>query len=227
MTRLIISVEGDTEESFVNRVLTPHLCAHGYTMVEARTMGRARQRSHRGGVIRWQSARRDIIDLLREDSGCVVSTMVDYYGMLRDWPRRSDAALSDATPSQTAKAIEQAMLEDIAPEMGNNFDLNRFIPYVMMHEFEAMLFSDGEGFGRGIEHPDLIQSFQAIRNEFASPEEIDDSPYTAPSKRIQKLLPAYQKALMGTLAALEIGLDAIRDDCPHFRGWLERLESLP
>jgi hypothetical protein len=31
--------------------------------------------------------------------------------------------------------------------------------------------------------------------------------------------------LMGTLGILEIGLKAIRAQCPHFRSWLERLET--
>ena len=94
----------------------------------------------------------------------------------------------------------------------------------MMHEFEAMLFSDCEGFGHGIDRVDLVQPLQAIRNQFASPEEIDDSPHTAPSKRIEHLVPGYQKPFMGNLAALEIGICAIRRECPHFEEWLERLE---
>ena len=111
--------------------------------------------------------------------------------------------------------------------MGSSFDANRFVPYVMMHEFEAMLFSDCDAFARGIGSPDLAPRFQAIRDGFASPEEIDDSPVTAPSKRIATLVPAYQKPIQGTFAIQEIGLDTIRDQCPHFRAWLERLESLP
>ncbi len=109
--------------------------------------------------------------------------------------------------------------------MGSGFDRGRFLPLVMMHEFEAMLFSDCVAFGTAIGRPDLIPDFQAIRDGFENPEDIDDSPETAPSKRIEALFPAYQKVLMGSLAALEIGLERIRAECPHFRGWLERLEA--
>ena len=108
--------------------------------------------------------------------------------------------------------------------MGGAFNPDCFIPYVMMHEFEAMLFSDCEGFGRGIGRVDLVQPLQAIRDQFAHPEEIDDSPHTAPSKRIEHLMLNYQKPLMGNLAALEIGIHAIRRECPHFEEWIERLE---
>ena len=109
--------------------------------------------------------------------------------------------------------------------MGESFNPNRFIPYVMMHEFEAMLFSDCAAFSHGIGNPALAIQFQAVRDAFASPEEIDDSPLTAPSKRVENLVPGYTKPLLGTLAALEIGLEAIRKECPHFRCWLGRLEA--
>ena len=111
--------------------------------------------------------------------------------------------------------------------MGSSFNPHRFVPYLMMHEFEAMLFSDCAAFASGIGCPDLAPSLQAIRDRFASPEEIDDSPVTAPSKRIATLIPGYQKPTQGLLAIQEIGLDAIRAQCPHFRAWLERLEGLP
>ena len=111
--------------------------------------------------------------------------------------------------------------------MDRNFNPNRFVPYVMMHEFEAMLFSDCQAFGNAIGRSDLSAGFQAIRSEFDSPEEIDDAPTNAPSKRIEALLPGYQKPTMGVQAAQNIGLEAIRRECPHFADWLERLESLP
>ena len=118
------------------------------------------------------------------------------------------------------------MLQDICQAMGDGFDPNRFVPFVIMHEFEGLLFSDCERFSRGVGVPGLHARFQAIRDQFGSPEEINDSSTTAPSKRVIQLLPGYQKLLMGTLAALEIGLDVIRAECPHFRGWLERLENV-
>ncbi|HEX7181841.1 MAG TPA: DUF4276 family protein, partial [Thermoanaerobaculia bacterium] len=126
---------------------------------------------------------------------------------------------------QKASTIQDALLAEICDAMGKGFDSRRFLPYVMMHEFEALLFSDCERFAQGIGRPALAPQFQQIRNAFETPEEIDDSPITAPSKRVQALVPGYEKPLMGTLAVLEIGLEAIRAQCPHFRNWLERLET--
>lgn len=50
VTRLLIHVEGETEETFVNEVLRPHLLHSGYARVSARLLGNARQRDRRGGI---------------------------------------------------------------------------------------------------------------------------------------------------------------------------------
>jgi hypothetical protein len=229
MARLLIHVEGQTEETFVNEVLGPYLYRQGYTKVGARLMGNARQRDRRGGIRAWRGVRGDIIRHLKEDAGCLVTTMVDYYGLPqtggRAWPGREAAGLLPFT--QKASTVENSLSADISREMGAGFNPARFIPFVMMHEFEGLLFSDCERFSHGIGRPDLADAFQAVRNAFASPEEINDSPVTAPSKRVEQLVQVYEKPLLGTLAVLEIGLDAIRRECPHFRAWLSSLEVWP
>lgn len=229
MTRLLVHVEGETEESFVNEVLAGHLYGFGYTKISARLVGNARQRDRRGGIRAWSSTRKDILRHLKEDAGCLSTTMVDYYALPqsgeRAWPGRADAALRPFP--EKACTIEEALREDICIEMGEGFDPRRFVPYVMMHEFEGLLFSDAERLGKGIGRPGLAPAFEAIRNQFSTPEEINDSPQTAPSKRILGLVPEYEKPLMGTLAVLEIGLDTIRQECPLFRAWVECLEQWP
>ena len=123
--------------------------------------------------------------------------------------------------------MEDAVLADLTLAMGSGFDLSRFIPFVVTHEFEGLLFSDCAALSRGIGRPDLEPSLQEIRDRFSTPEEIDDSPLTAPSKRIEALMPGYEKPLFGTLAVLEIGLTRIRGACPHFNNWLTILERHP
>jgi uncharacterized protein DUF4276 len=227
VARLLIHVEGETEETFVNEVLGPHLYARGYFTVSARLMGNARQRDRRGGIRSWKSVKEDIVTHLKEDPQCLASCMVDYYALPqagdRAWPGRQMAGRLPF--HQKAPTIEEALLAEICKAMGKSFESRRFLPYVMMHEFEALLFSDCERFAQGIGRPELASRFQQIRSSFETPEEIDDSPATAPSKRVEALVPGYEKPLMGTLAVLEIGLEAIRVQCPHFRSWLERLET--
>lgn len=229
MTRLLVHVEGETEESFVNEMLAGHLYGFGYTKISARLVGNARQRDRRGGIRAWSSTRKDILRHLREDAGCLSTTMVDYYALPqngeRAWPGRADAGLRPF--AEKASTVEEALTKEICIEMGEGFDPRRFVPYVMMHEFEGLLFSNPERLGEGIGRPDLAPAFEAIRKQFSTPEEINDSPLTAPSKRILGLVPEYEKPLMGTLAVLEIGLDTIRQECPLFRAWVERLEQWP
>lgn len=228
MARLLAHVEGETEEEFVNEVLGSYLRARGYDSVRATKVGSARQRDHRGGTRAWSGVRKEIIRHLREDQGCIATTMVDYYGLPQTgdkaWPGRAHRGAS-ATAIKVA-AVETALLADISAEMGGSFNARRFIPFVAMHEFEGLLFSDCAAFARGVGRPALQGKFQAIRDQFATPEDINDSPLTAPSKRIINLMPEYNKRLFGSLAALEIGLDKIRQACPHFHAWLARIETM-
>lgn len=95
-----------------------------------------------------------------------------------------------------------------------------------MHEFEALLFADPVAFAKGIDQPDLAAQLEAIRRQFADPEEIDQGRETHPSKRITTLFPRYQKPLYGVLCALEIKLPAMLRACPHFAAWVTALRSV-
>ena len=158
MTRLIVHAEGSTEEAFVNEVLSQHLYHLGYTDVSARIIGKKRQRARRGGIVPWQIARQGILKHLRQDQRLHVTTLVDYYALPPDWPGLNDAP-SAPTISDKAQAIEDALIDDVSVAMGTSFNPNRFIPYVMVHEFEAMLFSNCDSFARAIGRPDLIDDF--------------------------------------------------------------------
>jgi hypothetical protein len=67
---------------------------------------------------------------------------------------------------------------------------------------------------------------EAVAQEFTSPEEINDSPETAPSKRIMRIFEgAYSKTVHGPLIAESIGMDAIRTKCPAFNEWVGKLQA--
>lgn len=228
MPRLLVHVEGQTEEEFVNNLLRDHLAARGYDNISARLVGNARQRANRGGVRAWSAVKKDIVRHLSEDQGCIATTMIDFYGMPpsgdKAWPGREAAAAQDIRLK--ANTVEDALLADVADEMGGGFNPERFVPFVVLHEFEGLLFSDCAAFARGIGRPSLETLFQEIRDAFPTPEEINDSSETAPSKRVTRLMPGYEKPLYGNMAALEVGLHTIRQECPHFQDWLSRLEAL-
>lgn len=225
MARLLVHVEGQTEESFVNEILRNHLVSKGYYSVEARIVGNARLRGRRGGIRAWASVRKDIVNHLKEDRDCIATTMIDYYGMPHSWPGR-ERSRGLTGVGEKAASVQQAVRDDLLTEIGDRLDPDRFVPFVVMHEFEGLLFSDCAAFSSGIGRPDLEGRFREIRAVFTTPEDINDSPDSAPSKRVEALLPGYQKPLLGVLAVLEIGLLRIRQECPHFDAWLRKLESL-
>jgi Domain of unknown function (DUF4276) len=227
MTQLIVHVEGETEETFVKEILRPHLYQNGYTDVSARLLGNARNRSRRGGIKPWPTVKSDIVRHLNEYQGRKVTVMVDYYALPatgdRAWPGR-DAPANLSTQDKSIR-VENAIHAEICAEFAVKLDECRFIPFVLMHEFEALLFSDCAKFAAAVGRPEIEPQLRAIRGAFETPEDINDSPQTAPSKRVENLITGYNKPLFGFLAAADVGLDAMRIECPNFSRWLERLES--
>jgi hypothetical protein len=213
-------VEGPTEEKFVREIIAPELAGRG-VFITATTPGRKR---FHGGVQHWARIRKELLRYLKEDKNRYVTTMFDYYGMPTDWPGRDFDR--GAASGQKATAVEGAMLDDIAAGMGKAFNRPRFIPYIQMYEFEALLFSNTDILGKVVPEQDVTRHLQEIAKGFKTPEEIDDNPNTAPSKRIRKLIERYQKVPDGILAAQRTGLSLMRQKCPHFAEWLTKLESL-
>jgi hypothetical protein len=121
-------------------------------------------------------------------------------------------------PRAKVEHVEQALQSYFANE-------GRFLPFVMLHEFEALLFADPSALVQVTLAPGAELALRKIRDTFSSPEDIDDGPETAPSKRIEKLIPTYRKAVHGPQAARRVGLSGLRACCPHFGDWLSSLEA--
>ena len=224
MYRLLVHVEGQTEENFVDTVLAPHLYSRGFTSVRARLLGNARQRDRRGGIRPWESVRVDILSHLTQDQATVATTMVDYYGLPETWPGRAKAK-GKKTLTKRARTVERAIANDIVASMSDAFDHRRFVPYVVMHEFEGLLFSDPDRLAWAMGKPNLRAELQTIRKEFSTPEHINESPESHPSRRIRDLYEGFQKPLMGVLAAQKTGLKDIRSECRLFDKWVRKLEE--
>ena len=209
MIRLAISVEGPTEEEFSKNVLTTHLRSHG---IEAQpvVLGRARSRGAGGGNVSVGRLASEMANLY--GSFDVVTSLVDFYGF-RDKRDR------------TAEELEALVRGQVQQKVGWN--RNRVLPYVQKHEFEGLLFSDAGAFSALADAPvESVDLLRTIRAGFATPEDINDNKATAPSRRIKELIPHYRKPLHGPLVAIEIGLDAMRAECPRFNEWITNLESL-
>ena len=134
-----------------------------------------------------------------------------------------------ANQKRVCRAKQRVVCDAFAGQLVQTLDegsMRRFVPYVQMHEFEGLLFSDPNQLASALRRQDLAQKLWAIRRDFETPEHIDDSPVTAPSKRIQSLISRYRKVQAGERAALAISLVKIRQECPLFNAWLNTLESL-
>lgn len=226
MTRLNIVVEGQTEEAFVNQVLVPHLNGHDiYARPIVVSASRTRQsQDHLGGGGSFGKALREIRDTLSNDASAHCTTLFDYYGLPPDYPGlESDDCPPPSRLYERIECLETCLAEKIdAPR--------RFIPYLQVHEFEALLFADVEVIDRAprmsASGESRLRDLQSITDHYDNPEWIDEGEDTAPSKRLAALFPRYEKQVHGPMIAHDIGLPRLRDACPHFDDWVSQLESV-
>lgn len=220
-----VVVEGLTEQTFVREVLAPALSYRGVYLYPA-LIGKP---SHKGGDIRFDRAKTDIGNFLRQRHDTYVSTMFDYFRIDPAWPGRSEVdrqiksgmALAAGQKASVVETATQKAIEQSHPNLDAE---KRFIPYIEMHEFEALLFSDPHILAEEAEID--ISVVNHILKEYGEPEEIDDNPLRAPSKRIVALNGSYRKVTTGNAVAKTIGIPTLRKKCSHFNEWLLKLEAL-
>jgi hypothetical protein len=210
--RLVVIVEGDTEAEFVQAVLAPHLARCGLPNVSWFSVG--------GGAT-WGRWRRDIKKTLESGNPDLrITTMFDVYRLPHDFPGRS-SCMAHATPQARVTCLETALATDIADRR------SRLIPYLQLHEFESLVLASLHQLERYLD-PMEREGLTALQAELdeTPPEEVNHGIATAPSKRLEKHLPSYDKRLHGPLAVLGAGLPHLRATCPHFNDWLCQLEAL-
>ena len=211
-----ILVEGDTEEAFVRRVLIPHFEVMNIRLnpIIVQTRREASRRAFRGGYVPYSRLREQLIRLLGDTSASAVTMLFDYYRFPTDFPGSKNNTGSNG--AQRVIQLEAAIAADLIND--------RFIPYLQLHEYEAFLFVSPSSTAEILGCPEKVLQITRVRQEFPSPEEINDSPATAPSKRIAAIYDAYDKVYHGPLVANRIGLPLLRQACPHFNDWLAKLE---
>jgi len=218
--RVHIICEGQTEEMFVNEVLARRFL-HKQIYLVPSLVGKP---GHKGGNFSFQRLFVDVRNRLLGERQAWCTTFFDFYGLPEAFPGKAEAR-TKTDLDQKADCLLDAMKTDLTDRLGEDA-MRRFIPYVQMYEFEGLLFSAPQHLANAMGDPGLGTDFQLIRDNFVTPESINDSPVTAPSKRIEKLFRGYEKPLHGSLAALEIGLPTIRSQCARFDAWLRQIEAL-
>jgi hypothetical protein len=162
----------------------------------------------------------DIKGWLSEDNEAYLTTFFDFYGLTNDFPGYQEA-LSKKTIAEKLSCLQDSFSQDI--------DNIRLIPYIQLYEFEALLYSNPSILDETMQ----IYSFKSklnqlidITNAYASPEEINNNPNTAPSKSLLNLYEGYEKITHGCDAAELISLSSMRQKCELFNQWLNTLEAL-
>lgn len=219
--RLHFVVEGQTEETFVRDILAPEMARNGiYCDVHRVTTGRRKGKVFRGGVVNYLHLRNDLGLWIKQDnaSDSWFTTMIDFYRLPSEFPGYDEARrLLD--PYERVSFLEAKLRAEV--------DYERFIPYIQLHEFEALLFADPDRFSVAFpEIGDGLTELKIVRDQFSSPELIDDGPETSPSKRICQIVPQYSKASAGPLIANHIGLPTLLRECRHFREWIRAVLAL-
>ncbi len=219
MRKVFIYVEGQTEERFVKTLLVPYLEIRNLYChpIVATTKFVFSQPVFKGGVPKYHKAKKEIWNLLQDTSAVAVTTMLDYYGLPSTFPGRS--APQGSNCYDHVCYVEEAIKQDIND--------SKFIPFLTLHEFEGLLFSSPQAMEDALPGGSRLRhTFENIREQFQSPEEINDHKSTAPHQRIINAYPNYQKPLHGSLIAGRIGVERIREECDHFSNWLTKLEQL-
>ncbi|NUO01443.1 MAG: DUF4276 family protein [Saprospiraceae bacterium] len=188
---------------------------------------RRKNKVYRGGLDKVDHLIKDIKLWLLESqdqSDCWVTTMVDLYA----FPYLQKPEWVNGFEGQPDGLHKVLFLE---ARLLNEFpEFPRFIPYVQLHEYEALLLTDTSRIHDAFADHYPANSLELLNGDIRNlaPEDVNQGQHSAPSKRIIKYYPEYEdnKPVWGSLIAQEIGIEPMRRACPHFDAWISRLEAL-
>ncbi len=222
---LHILCEGPTEERFVNDVLKEYLSAFNI-VCKSQILKTNKQKNCRGGMLSYQQVKNDLTIMFKqsrdnENEMHWFTTMFDLYKLPDTFPgyERQFGNIYDRV-----NYIQQAFADDIANA--------RFIPYIQLHEYEALVFANLDYLEAEYqENPNLHKRVDVLRKELVAkhgnPELINTT--KAPSKHIMSALEglhSYNKPKMGSSIAAKIGIPKLKEICKHFSTWINVLEQL-
>lgn len=215
MKNVYIYCEGQTEESFIYKVLGPFFGnMEIWVSPIICSTKRTSSKKYKGGVSDYGKIKKELSMICRQHHNEIVTTMFDYYAMPADTPMID---CDDPDIYARMQKIESAINSDIG--------MNNCHFHFSLHEFEGLLFSNPDSF-RLIAGEDIVQAIQEVKDAAPSPEHINNSPETAPSKRLEALIPGYAKVKNGSILSEDMGIDVIMKNCPHFSAWIQEIISL-
>lgn len=217
MSRVLVLVEGQTEENFIKGIFAPYFEPKNiYTIpIILKTKRIVTGPDFKGGVTSYGKFCNDLSKLFFDGDASVITTMIDYYALPDDFPGCQEALIGTAWER----------VEFIETKLKEQFPDIRFLPYIQLHEFEALVFACEKGLAELFENRlTELQEVGKIIEKFGSPELINDGRETAPSKRLKRIFPEYQKENFGSLILGSSDVDDLRVKCPHFDNWISEIE---
>jgi hypothetical protein len=223
MKNIFIIAEGPSEEKFAKKILVPHFLDFDKNIIPITVLTKKDNRHgkmFKGGISTYGKLEGTLCPKLKQAAASrdsYVTTMIDFYALPTDTPGYDDS-MKYVSVYDKVKIIEAAISEKEGYKQ-------IFLPYIQLHEFEALLFTDVEQLLTEYFDYNIDELRQALVTQ-PNPELINNSFDTAPSKRILKAIPIYDKTVAGVEVLRKIGLDQIRQKCEHFNAWITRLEQL-
>jgi hypothetical protein len=224
MKELYVFCEGPTEQAFCQRLLQPELFPQHDGLVHPVRIAHSRRHGviHRGGVRSYAPLRNDMVRHFRQHQrdGVLFTSLIDLYGLPGDFPGKTSNQRNPDNPRPYVEAIEQALADDL--------DERRFVPHLQLHEFETLLFAEPAALGVSFDgcENEIVRLTQ-IATDAGDIEKINDTQHNAPSKRIIREIPAYErlKTTVGPDVAECIGMPTLRAKCAHFSDWILELQT--
>lgn len=212
MKTVIVICEGETEEEFCKTLLSVYLQKYCKIRIEVRLLG---------GNCNWQRIKDMAEKALKQQKNALVTTFFDYYGVkTKKFPNWIETVgINKANVRERIEILENGMLEEIDSNLRY-----RFIPYIQLHEFEALLFNNIEVFDNNFKRSEFNRAnLLDVLNEFPDPELINQKIETSPSHRLIEIIPSYNKILYGNMLVEIIGIEQIKQKNKHFNDWIEQL----
>lgn len=222
MKKIFVVTEGQSETNFVKKVMVPYFAGRCILIpitVVTKTDGR-HGKIYKGGVSNYGQIRNTLLKTLNsaaKNTDSYVTTMFDFYRLPADVPGVLDAEKVN-DPYEKVRIIEREILKT------EGYDENFFFPYIELHEFEAMIFSDVTKLEEAYFEYDLTALKECVKVQ-SNPELINDGVETAPSKRIINCINCFDKANVGVDVLEKIGIENIAGKCGHFAEWVKRIKT--
>lgn len=233
MKTIYVMCEGSTEVSFVNSVLSEYL-QDRITFIAKTFVTSSNHKTgsvNKGGIPNYISAKNQIINTIRTSSCDYITTMIDYYGLRKDFPGNDNKAENDSINIYNKiEFLENEFNKDIKTCINQYNTRTEFFAYFQLHEFETLLYTDLDKL-QEVEpewHNKEIKKLKDSIKQYNNIELINNSPDTAPSKRLQNAFSntKYSKTIHSNLIIKSIGINNIREKCEHFNQWLNKIESI-